>query len=97
MVKFEPGSKLIFISKEKEESVLQNEYLLKCIFFATNGNLRSLRNLFQKLVDPALDGEEINTAKFASAWTPSMNNKLKFNPFEKSNARKMSNLIKKAA
>jgi hypothetical protein len=93
----EAGSELAFIAKSKEKYVLQNEPLLARIFFATNGNLRSLRNLFQKLVDRVLDGHEPTMAEFSGAWSPTMNAKLKFNPFEESSSRKVSNLIKKAA
>lgn len=91
----EAGAELCFLSKSKKRSILQNEHLLEPIYLATNGNLRSLRNLFQCLVDRVLDGHEPSMAEFAKAWSPAMNAKLKFNPFEKSSSRKVSNLIHK--
>jgi len=93
----EAGSKLVFICKEGDKAILKEEQLLQSIFLATNGNLRSLRNLFQRLVDRVLDGHEPTKAEFADAWSPAMNAKLKFNPFGQNNSRKVSNLIKKAA
>jgi hypothetical protein len=89
----EAGTELVFFSKKQNKPVLENEDLLKRIYLGTNGNLRSLRNLFQHLVDVVLDGREANLVEFACAWTPAMNNKLKFNPFEKQNLAKVSKLI----
>lgn len=77
----EAGSTLLFIENDGPDKAFKNNNLIDLIHLATAGNLRQIRNLFQRLVDIALDGTPINKAAFAMAWRNTMNKELRDNPF----------------